>query len=182
VAWGCLLLLAGLRTSLGKILHNDVLLVVASVPLLLAGRVTPEESEPPGAEASARTALNAAAAIVLVSYVSAAWWKLLRNGPGWALSDNLRWALAAGREGSHSPKLSTWLVEHPAACIVLACGILGLELGAALVWLQPRLVPAFLAAATLMHAGTWVVLGLDYWAHLAMVALVLLPWASMRRR
>jgi len=188
-AWGCLLLLAGLRTSLGKILHNDVLLVVATVPLLLAGQVTPDEPEPlrgpapPAlAEESARTALNAAAAIVVVSYVSAAWWKLLRNGPGWALSDNLRWALAAGRGGSRSPALSRWLVERPAVCIVLACGILALELGAALVWLQPRLVPAFLAAATLMHAGTWLVLGLDYWAHLAMVALVLLSWASMRRR
>ena len=174
VAWACLLLLAGLRTSLGKILHNDVLLLVAALPLLLAGPASDDE-EP-------RTALDAAAAIVLLSYLSAVWWKLLRSGPAWALSDNLRWALAAGRGGSRWPALTEWLVDHPVVCIGLACSILALELGAPMVWLAPRLAPAFVAAAALMHAGTWLVLGLDYWAHLATVALVLLPWARMRAR
>ena len=90
MAWACLLLLAGVRTSLGKVLHNDVLLVLATAPFLLAGR-DPDDQE-------ARTGLDAAAAtIVLVSYLAAGWWKLLRSGPAWALSDNLRWSLAAGR-------------------------------------------------------------------------------------
>lgn len=174
VAWGCLLLLAGLRTSLGKILHNDVLLVLAAGPLLLAG------SRPDADEA--RTGLDCAAAIVLLSYLSTAWWKLLHAGPAWAFSDNLRWSLAAGRGGSHAPGLSGWLVDRPSICVVLACGILALELGAPLLWLRPRLTPAWVAAAALLHGGTWLVLGLDYWAHLATVSLVLLPWARMRRR
>ena len=174
VAWCCLLVLAGLRASLGKILHNDVLLVVAAGPLLLAGD-RPDDAD-------ARTGLDCAAAIVLVSYLSAGWWKLLRSGPAWALSDNLRWALAAGRGGSRWPALTGWLVDHPLACGASACGILALELGAPLLWRRPRLAPGFVAAATVMHGGTWLVLGLDYWAHLAAVALVLLPWARMRRR
>ena len=276
VAWVCLLLLAALRTSLGKILHNDVLLLLAAPPLLLAGSVRPDEpkghrrpagspeelgghrrlaasseeleglrpagssedleshvrpagpseelrgrgrpagsseelagSIPTGlatlrssrlasgllaplrrreagagslAEEAARTGLDCAAAIVLLSYLCTAWWKLLHTGPAWALSDNLRWALAAGRGGSNWAALTDWLVGHPAACVALACAILGLELGSALVWLRPRLAPAFAAAAALLHAGTWLVLGLDYWAHLAAVALVLLPWARMRSR
>lgn len=214
LAWVCLLLLAGLRTSLGKILHNDVLLLVAAVPLLLAGPVPSEEPQgsfspdsaqrkeghgsrrrarprrwlarsshaarPTPAEA-ARTGLDAAAAIVILAYLSAAWWKLLRSGPAWAFSDNLRWSLAAGRGGSRWPALTDWLVARPPVCVALASGILALELGAALVWLRPRLVPAFVAAAGLMHAGTWLVLGLDYWAHLATVTLVLVPWTRMRR-
>jgi hypothetical protein len=174
VAWACLLLLAGLRTSLGKILHNDVLLVLAAVPLLLAGS-RPEADE-------ARTGLDCAAAVVLLSYLSAAWWKMLRSGPAWVLSDNLRWSLAAGRGGSRWGALSGWLVDHPGACMVLAGGILSLELGAGLLWLRPGLTPAWVVAAALLHGGTWLVLGLDYWAHLATVALVLLPWARMRRR
>lgn len=174
VAWACLLVLAGVRTSLGKILHNDVLLVVAAPPLLLAGS-TPDERE-------GRTALDAAAAIVLLSYLSAAWWKLLRSGPAWALSDNLRWALAAGRGGSRWPALTGWLVDRPLVCIGLASAIVALELGAPLLWLAPRFAPWFVAAAALMHGGTWLVLGLDYWAQLATVALVLLPWARMRAR
>ncbi len=243
LAWACLLVLAGLRTSLGKILHNDVLLMVAAAPLLLAGpfpsesrrrrirpRPVPSESPPrrfrpygssesPGAPFSgqqvtlrnagpgsgllaplrrwwacspravapatddeARLGLDAAAALVLVSYLSAGWWKLLRSGPAWALSDNLRWSLAGGRGGSRWPAATDWLVGQPALCMALAGGILTLELGAPLLWLRPRLTPWFVAAATLMHAGTWLVLGLDYWAHLAAVALVLLPWARMRRR
>jgi len=226
VAWGCLLLLAGLRTSLGKILHNDVLLLLAAGPLLLAGNIPPESepdrrlhgsSEPaepdrrstgsagaaepdrlltpprhwwyrspraggPIAEKDARTALDASAAIVLVSYLSAGWWKLVRSGPAWAFSDNLRWSLAAGRGGSNAPALTRWLIDHPPVCVALACGLLAVEVGAPLVWLRPRLVPWFVAATTLMHAGTWLVFGLDYWAHLATVVLVLLPWARMRTR
>jgi len=173
VAWVCLLLLAGVRTSLGKILHNDVLLVLATAPVLLAGR-DPDDQE-------ARTGLNAAAAIVLLSYLAAGWWKLLRSGPAWALSDNLRWSLAAGRGGARWSALAGWLVATPVACIGLACGILTLEAGSFVVWLRPRLAPLFVAAATLMHLGTWLVLGLDYFAHLATVAVVLLGWARMRR-
>jgi len=173
VAWVCLLLLAGVRTSLGKILHNDVLLVLATAPVLLAGR-DPDEQE-------ARTGLNAAAVIVLLSYLAAGWWKLLSSGPAWALSDNLRWSLVAGRGGARWSDLAGWLVARPVACIGLACGILTLEAGAFVVWLRPRLAPLFVAAATLMHVGTWLVLGLDYFAHLATVAVVLLGWARMRR-
>jgi len=172
VAWACLLVLAGVRTSLGKVLHNDVLLVLATAPVLLAGR-DPDDQE-------ARTGLDAAAAIVLLSYLAAGWWKLLRSGPAWALSDNLRWSLAAGRGGARWPALAGWLVATPVACIGLACGILSLEAGSSLVWLRPRLAPLFVAAATLLHVGTWLVLGLDYFAHLATVAVVLLGWARMR--
>ena len=36
LAWASLLVLAGLKDSLGKILHNDVLLLLAAVPFLMA--------------------------------------------------------------------------------------------------------------------------------------------------
>lgn len=188
LGWMCLLVLAGLRTSLGKILHNDVLLLLAAVPLLLAG--APRRglggggADRPGVtldDVEARRGLDAAAAIVLLSYFSAGWWKVLRSGPAWAFSDNLRWSLAAGRAGSRWPGLTSWLVAHPVVCSSLAVGLLVLELSAPLLWFQPRLVPLFVAAAVVMHGGTWLVLGLDYWAHLATVALVLLPWARMRK-
>jgi hypothetical protein len=184
VSWACLLLLAGLRTSLGKVLHNDALLLLAAGPVLLAGSGRGGRSVAAGAVADdpARTGLDAAAAIVIVSYFCTAWWKLVHAGPAWALSDNLRWALASGRGGSRWPAFTSWLVAHPAVCVALACGILALELGAPILWLRPRLAPWYVAGAALLHAGTWVVLGLDYWVHLAIVALVLLPWARMRRR
>lgn len=174
VAWACLLLLGAVRTSLGKILHNDVLLVLVAGPLLLAGAKPDDDA--------ARTGLDAAAAIVLLSYFCAGWWKLLRSGLGWATSDNLRWALAGGRGGARWRALTDWLIAHPAVCIALAVALLALELVAALVWLRPSVAPLFVAAAGLMHVATWLVLGLDYWAHLAAMALVLVPWARMRRR
>lgn len=173
LAWACLLLLAAVRTSLGKILHNDVLLVLVAGPLLLAGAEPDDDA--------ARTGLDSAAAIVLLSYFCAGWWKLLRSGLDWATSDNLRWALAGGRGGARWRALSDWLIAHPAVCIALAMALLALELVAALVWLRPSVAPFFVAAAGLMHAATWLVLGLDYWAHLAAMALVLVPWARMRR-
>jgi hypothetical protein len=173
VAWACLLVLAALRTSLGKILHNDVLLVLVAGPLLLAG-TAPDERD-------ARTGLDAAAAIALLSYFCAGWWKLLRSGPEWVFSDNLRWALARGRGGARWRGLTDWLVDHPLVCVALAGGIFLLEIAAAAVWLRPSLAPLFVAAAAVMHGATWLVLGLDYWAHLAAMALVLVPWARMRR-
>ena len=48
-------------------------------------------------------------------------------------------------------------------------------------WLRPRLAALFVAAATALHLGTWLVLGLDYFAHLATVAVVVLSWARMHR-
>lgn len=172
VAWTCLLVLAGLRGSLGKILHNDVLLLMATVPLLAA----PAERRP--AEERAGWPLRAALVVVAGSYLFSGVAKLVHSGLAWVTSDNMRWVMAEAARDPRGPfdGVARFVAHHGGVAHAVAAGILALELSFALVLFRPRLAPMFLAGAAALHAGTWITLGLDYWAHLAVVAIVLVEW------
>lgn len=172
VAWVCLLVLAGLRGSLGKILHNDVLLLLATVPLLVApaGRRPPEDR--------AGWPVRAALVVVAGSYLLTGLAKLVHSGASWVTSDNMRWIMAEAARDPRGPMegVARFVAGHGAVAHVLAAGILLLELAFPLVLFRPRLAPLFLAGSVAFHAGTWITLGLDYWGHLAVVAIVLVEW------
>lgn len=172
LAWACLLALAGLRGSLGKILHNDVLLLLTTVPLLGA----PPEHRP--APERAGWPVRAALVVVAGSYLLTGLAKLIHSGVSWVTSDNMRWIMA---EAARDPRgrfegAARFVADHPGVAFAAATGILLLELAFPLVLWWPRLTPLFLAGAVAFHAGTWVTLGLDYWAHLAVVVIVLVQW------
>ncbi|HVE47816.1 MAG TPA: hypothetical protein VNA57_13850 [Acidimicrobiales bacterium] len=172
VAWACLLVLAGLRGSLGKILHNDVLLLLATVPLLAA----PWERRPP--EERAGWPVRAAVVVVACSYLFTGVAKLVHSGSTWVTSDNMRWIMAEAASDPRGPMegVARFVADHGAVAHAMAAAILVLELAFPLVLFRPRLAPLFLAGAVAFHAGTWITLGLDYWAHLAVVVVVLVEW------
>jgi len=172
VAWACLLVLAGLRGSLGKILHNDVLLLLATVPFLFAPagrRPRPERTGWP---------VRAALVVVAGSYLFTGVAKLVNSGASWVTSDNLRWVMAEAARDPRGPfeGAAEFVAGHAWLAHVLAAGILGLELIFVLVLWRPGMAPYLLAGAAAFHVGTWVTLGIDYWAHLAVVAIVLIDW------
>lgn len=171
-AWLCLLVLAGLRGSLGKILHNDVLLLLAAVPLLAA----PAERHPTAHRAG--WPVRAALVVVAASYLLTGVAKLVHSGVSWVTSDNMAWIMAEAARDPRGPieGVARFVAEHGAVAHAMAAAILLLELAFPLVLFQPRLAPLFLAGAVAFHAGTWITLGLDYWAHLAVVVIVLLEW------
>lgn len=170
VAWLCYLVLAGLRSSQGKILHNDVLLLLACVPFLVA----PD----PDDEAEASWPLQAAAAVVALGYFLAGVAKLRHSGLAWVTSDNMRyilsWGVVDGR--AHFDSWAAWVAERPWLCRLSAAGILGLELGAPVLVGVRRLRPLFVAGAGSLHVVTWFLLGLDYWAWIGVVVVVLVDW------
>lgn len=172
VAWACLLVLAGLRGSLGKILHNDVLLLLATVPLLAA----PADRQPP--ENRAGWPVRAAVVVVAASYLLTGVAKLVQSGVSWVTSDNMRWVMAEAARDPRGPieGVARFVAGHGAVAHAVAAGILLLELAFPLVLFRPRLTPLFLAGAAAFHAGTWITLGLDYWGHLAVVVIVLVEW------
>jgi len=112
VAWACAVLLNGMATSIGKVVHNDVLLLLCLVPLLpartsdawsvdawLAGRKRDSGIQPSSEMAvwygwPVRTALVVAAG----GYFFTGLAKLVFSGPAWALSDNLLWVLYAASD------------------------------------------------------------------------------------
>jgi hypothetical protein len=175
MAWLALLALAGLRSSLGKILHNDVLLLLAVLPFLAAPNADDDE---PVSGWPVRTAM----VMVALTYWYIGAQKLVHSGGAWVTGPNMRWILysaaSEGRAFSRDPAL--FIADRPWLATASAVFLLGLELvfPVALFWRRSR--PALVAAAVLLHAGTWVLLGLDYWLWIAVVAVLFLLGEPLR--
>ena len=195
VAWLCLLVLAGLRGSRGKFLHNDALLLLAAVPFLLAPVVRWRDSDRDRADESGagrfgwpvRTAL----VVVAGAYFFSGLAKLSHSGSGWVTSDNMRYVFyeAAGGGRVAFPGVPTWLAEQAWLTHGLAVSAILLELTFPVVLLThghdrlgTRVAAVYAGAAVAFHAGTWLALGLDYWAWAAVVAVVLVDWCPFVER
>lgn len=182
VAWVCYLVLAGLRGSRGKVLHNDLLLLWASAPFLLApSQVDARDPEPRRRYGwPVRTAI----VIVALAYAFAGYHKLRRSGPAWAYGDNMRyvalWGPSIGASGW--PGLATWVGDHLWVSRASGVFILGLELTFPVVIFARWTRVWYALAAVVLHVMTWFLLGLDYWAWAITVPLVLIDWPAAWRR
>lgn len=174
VAWVAYLILAGLRSSLGKILHNDVVLLLAAVPFLW-----PVQDDD---EADCGWPVRAAAVVVTGAYFYAGLAKLRHSGPAWVTSDNMRyilsWSAIDGRARFDS--WAAWVADRAWLSTASAAGILALEVGAPVAVGVRALRPAFVLSAGALHIATWFLLGLDYWAWLGTVVVVLVDWDKVR--
>ena len=179
IAWLCYLVLAGLRGSRGKVLHNDLLLLWASAPFLLA---------PVAVDIRDRVArrgygwpIRVAMLITVAVYLFAGYHKLRRSGPEWVYGDNMSFVMLWGPSIGDTPweSAARWVGDHPWAGRATAASIIGLELAAPLVLVFKRLQPWFALAAIGLHAGTWLLLGLDYWAWAITVPLLFVDWPAV---
>jgi hypothetical protein len=182
VAWVSYLVLAGLRGSRGKVLHNDLLLLWVSAPFLLA---------PAAVDLRDRIArrrygwpIRVAIVITALIYVFAGYHKLRRSGPSWAYGDNMRYVALWGPSigGSGWKELAQWTGEHVWVSRASGMFILGFELAFPVVVFVPRLRVLFALGAVFLHVTTWFLLGLDYWAWALTVPLVLIDWPSVAAR
>jgi hypothetical protein len=183
VAWICLMVLAGLRGSLGKVLHNDVLLVLACVPFLAA---------PVSRDGDRRLygwPVRTAMVVVAAAYFFSGLAKLRTAGLEWITSDNLRFVFTvAGRSGRPAyPGIAEFIARQDLLLHVVAAVTLALELAFPLILVWRRSRPVFIAGAAALHAGTWLTLGIDYWTWIGVAAVVLVDWdgvidAAGRRR
>ena len=182
VAWVSYLVLAGLRGSRGKVLHNDLLLLWVSAPFLLA---------PAAIDLRDRVArrrygwpIRVAIAITALIYLFAGYHKLRRSGPSWAYGDNMRyvalWGPSIGSSGWK--ELAQWTGEHVWVSRASGVFILGFELAFPVVVFVPRLRVLFAVGAVFLHVSTWFLLGLDYWAWALTVPLVLVDWPAVAGR
>lgn len=180
VAWACLLILGALYSSAGKIMHNEVLLLLVTVPLLFSAsdaRIGDRRLS-----VAYGWAPRAAVAIVATVYFLTGFQKVLHSGPAWIFSDNMSWVLYSGAASGQS--LATDLVATLAglgwAPQLLAGGALLLELSAPalIAWRVTR--PLFMVAVCCMHLSIGVALGLDYSGWILAVLAVLMPWDRFR--
>jgi hypothetical protein len=180
LAWLPYLVLAGLRASRGKIQHNDLLLLMACVPFLLAPptrwlhRATAERSVRWG------WPLHTALTVVASTYFFTGLRKLMASGLAWVASDNMRWILYAGAHGKAKvPEVALFIADRPWLAHLAAAGVMAFELSFPLLLLHRRAHRALVGGAFVFHGVTWLTLGLDYWKYAFVVVLLLVDWAPL---
>jgi hypothetical protein len=179
VAWVCYLVLAGLRGSRGKVLHNDLLLLWVSAPFLLAPTVGDIHDRIPRRRWG--WPIRVAIVITALIYFLAGYHKLRRSGLEWAYGDNMRyvtlWGPSIGSPGW--PGLARWVGDNVWVARASGVFILGLELTFPVVVFVRWTRVLYAGAAVILHATTWLLLGLDYWAWAVAVPLVLVDWPAV---
>jgi hypothetical protein len=191
LAWAAALPLVAMTSSLGKVVHNDVLLLLCLVPLLpspagaawsLDARrraAAPARGPGPAFGWPVRTAM----VVVAGAYFFSGLAKLLHAGPAWVTSDSLRWVLYASSDQQPAPNpYALFVADRPALAHLLAAATLVVELGFPLVLWRPRLTWLFLPAALALHAGIGLAMRLDYAAMAATAVVVLVDWPALAAR
>jgi hypothetical protein len=189
-AWACGVFLNGMATSLGKVVHNDVLLLLAMVPLLVAptGDAWSLDAVRQGRTASAPSVrygwpVRTAAIVVAGAYFFTGLAKVLFSGPAWFVSDNLRFALYASSDAQSAPNtLGLLVADRPWLAHALAAGVLAFELSFPIVLWRPGWAWAFVLGAAALHLGISATMHLDYSAWIATVAVVLIDWPKIVHR
>ncbi len=178
-SWLCLLVLAGLWGSSGKILHNDLLLLTVCVPVLFAG--SPARSDRGTADVRWGWPVRAALVVLGVVYLLTGYQKLRHSGLEWVFSSNMSWVIRQGRPRV-GEDLARALADQLWLTQALAGGALLLELTAPVLLAVRRTRLVFAPAATVMHLSIWALLGLDYYGWVLAVWAVVLPSTALGDR
>lgn len=185
VGWLAFFFLSALESSLGKYLHNDVLLLLVTAPLLFAPSARTGEPDEPRHRFG--WPLSSGLTILVAAYFVTGLSKLGHTGPDWVFSDNIRYVMADAATSGHPwwPQIALFVSTQPFLSYLTAAYILGLELTMPAVLFVRRLRPWFAVAIVYLHVATFFTLGLDYWSWaIAATVLLLRPdfssWARPR--
>jgi hypothetical protein len=197
VAWLCAVWINCMLTSQGKVIHNDVLLLLCAFPLLLS-RASDAwsvdawlarrrgEQPPRGRAAAYGWPVRTAMVVVALAYFITGLHKLQYSGLAWATSDNLRWVLYTASDSQGGDTIGLFVADRPLLAHLLAWGTLVVEVGFPVVLLWPWTRWLMVPAVVGLHAGIWVTMNLNYLAMAATVVIVYTNWpavvAWLRRR
>lgn len=200
LALGLAVFLNLMLNSTGKIVHNDVLLILCLLPLVATPRTAAREwsvgslhrrrlaqSGSPEPGAAYGWPIRTAMVIVALSYLFVGLQKLRYSGIDWVTSDNLRWVLYGASDGRADPNAVGLLIADRAwLSHLLAAGTVALEVGFIACLPLARLRWIFVPGVVAMHLGIWLMMGLDYSAQLLTVIIVFVNWVTvfeyLRRR
>jgi hypothetical protein len=195
LAWLLALPLVAMTSSLGKTVHNDVLLLLCLLPLLpspagaawsldaLRGRGATGATRQPACSWRFGWPVWTAMAVTGGAYFFTGLAKLLHAGPGWVTSGNLRWVLYASSDAQPHPNAAAlFLADRPVLAHLLAAATIAVELAFPLALWRQRLAWLLVPAVIALHAGIWVTMRLDYWPMAATVLIVMVDWPVLLRR
>lgn len=190
LAWAAAVFLDGMVTSNGKIMHNDVLLVLCIVPLLIAP-VADAWSIDAWRRGSKRTnpstrygwPVRTATVVVVGAYFFTGLAKMVHSGPAWVTSGNLRWVLYTSSDSQGVPNpFALFVADRAWLAHMMAAATLALELSFPVVLFRARLAVPYALGAVGLHAGIWLAMRLDYGAMAAAVMIVLVDWPAIAAR
>ena len=182
------LALNGMYTTQGKVMHNDVLLVLCLVAIVFArhGDAWSLDARRRRRRAAAEPGsaygwpVRAAMLAIALGYLIAGLHKVAGSGGlGWASSDNMRWLLYVASDDQAGNAAALWIAERPWAAHTGAYGLLATECLFFTVLLAPRLRWIFVPAVIGLHGGTWIALQLDYSAWPLCVIVVFVRWPAV---
>jgi hypothetical protein len=188
LAWLLAVPLIAMTSSLGKTVHNDVLLLLCLLPLLpspagAAWSLDALRRPVPGSSWRFGWPVWTAMVVVAGAYFFSGLAKLLHAGPGWVTSGNMRWVLYASSDAQARPNAAALFVaDRPWLAHLLAAGTIAVELAFPLALWRPRLAWLLVPAVVALHAGIWVAMHLDYWPMAATVVIVMTDWPALTRR
>lgn len=187
VAFACFLFLNLMLNATGKIVHNDVVLTLCLLPLLVAPTAASRAwSLPrrPGVRGGAAVAygwpIRTAMVIVALAYLFAGLQKLRYTGIDWVTGENLRfvlWAASDAQDGGNW--LALFVADHGWAFHSLAAATIAVEVGFVLCLPFARLRWLFVPAAVGLHLGIWMAMDLDYLPQWWTVLVVFVDWAAL---
>jgi predicted DCC family thiol-disulfide oxidoreductase YuxK len=189
MAWAGALFLNGMATSVGKIVHNDVLLLLCLVPLLVAPvadvwSVDPKKGGAAPARWSVRYGWPVRTAMVVAAgaYFFTGLAKVVFSGPAWVLTGNMRWVLYAASDAHATPNhLALLIADRPLLAHGVAAVTLLVELGFPVVLFRAHAAWFFVPGAVVLHTAIGATMGLDYSAWAITVLVVFIPWPSVAR-
>jgi hypothetical protein len=189
VAWAAGMLLNGMVTSNGKIMHNDVLLLLCLVPLLIAPTADAWSLDAlrKGREGSASVRygwpVRTALLVVVGAYFFTGFAKLATAGPAWATSSNMRWVLYLSSDSQASPNpFALFVADRAWLAHLVAAATMLLELSFPVILWRPRLRLAYALGAAGLHGGIWLAMRLDYFAMAATAVIILIDWPAITSR
>lgn len=186
------LFLNGMATSVGKVVHNDVLLLLALVPLVVAPTgdawsvdAIRRRVATPGPSIRYGWPVRVSMLVVAGGYFFTGLAKLIFSGPAWFLTDNLRWVLYTASDAQRAPNaLGLFVADRPILAHLLAFMTIVVEAGFPIVLWKRRALWFFLPGVVLLHLSIWLTMRLDYsaWALTALIVFVDWPLVVSRLR
>ena len=174
----------------GKIVHNDVLLVLCLIPLVAVPRTAsrawtfpgslrrdPAPSGGPAQGVADGWPVRTAMVIVGLAYLIAGLQKLRYSGIDWFATDNLRYVLWAASDSHAEPNtLGLFIADHDWLAHLFAAGTIVLEVSFILCVPFAKLRWIMVPSVVALHVGIRLMMGLDYSAQWLTVVIVFVNW------
>lgn len=174
----------------GKIVHNDVILILCLLPLLASPRAACAAWTAPGLRGSNQAPatslvgkaygwpVRTAMIVVGLAYLFVGLQKLRYSGLDWVTTDNLRYVLWASSDAHSSANaLALFVADRDWLAHLFAAMTIVVEVGFILCLPFARLRWLFVPAAVGLHMGIWLAMGLDYLPQALAVVIVFVDWA-----